>query len=331
MTATGPAVDTSALQQVRLPRPVLVGGCPRSGTTLLGSLLGTGPTVLTVPEAEFKWTVLRAAPVDVDGSLDLAAVGAALQRDWRFSLWGIQAPTPGPSRIGYGALLARLVNAHGATVGKPEPEVFIDHTPANVRYAATLSRLLPDARFVHLVRDGRAVAASVLPLDWGPSSVYAAARWWAAQLSFGLAAAAALGPERVITVRYEDLVSAPEPTLRALRDFLDLPDVASTATDYQVQRYTARQHERVGAPPDPSRVDAWRDVLAPRRVEEFEAFTADLLTYLDYTPDHGPAARPATAWSHASEVTAATLRTQLIDKPRRVARRVRGAKTGGAS
>lgn len=306
------------LRAVRPVRPVFVGGCPRSGTTLLGAMLGVGPTRLTVPEAWFKMRLLAmAAP---DGTVDRVAATRLLRTDPRFALWRVALDAdPPPGRVDAAALVDQLVLAFGARTGKPAPTTFVDHSPSNVRHARSLAQAFPDARFVHLVRDGRAVMASVLPLDWGPNRATEAAAWWATHVAMGLAAERDLGPQRVRLVRFEDLVSSPNETLADLCGWLGLDfDPAMVATrDYAVADYTVTRHERVARPPDPARVDAWRTTLRPHQVEDFEYVTWELSAHLGYDLVHGAAARLAPRHVRLVEFARDVARRGVVDRVRR--------------
>lgn len=316
------ATDTArANLGLSLARPILVGGCPRSGTTLLGALLGVGPDVLTVPESGFKWTLLQMA-LATDDRLDRSDVVARLRADRRFARWAVD-PDVLVERVGPATcaqVLDELVAAHGARVGKPRPAVWVDHTPWNTKYAASLACFLPTATFVHVVRDGRAVAASVRELDWGPRSMDAVAHWWAAHVAMGLAAERAWGSGRVFQIRFEDLVRDPAGTLADLRARLVLPpggvDGAGTP-EFVVDAYSRAQHHRVAEPPDPSRIDAWEQVLRPWQVEAFERRTGDLLALLGYAPRYGVHARSPASAIRAFDVLAGTARRQLVDRLRR--------------
>ena len=63
------------------------------------------------------------------------------------------------------------------------------------------------------------MAASLLPLDWGPNNTLHAAEYWLAHTAPGLAAESELGAERVLRVKYEDLVSQPESALQRIASF----------------------------------------------------------------------------------------------------------------
>lgn len=318
-----PTTSRGDVAPVSRPRPVMVGGCPRSGTTLLGAMLGVGPDVLTVPEAGFKWE-LMARTERAGGRLSGDDVRRILGRHRDGRLWGVEERSlDGVEPLDVAEVMVTLARAHGEAVDKPEPVVWVDHTPWNLKYAASLARALPEARFVHVVRDGRAVLASVRQLDWGPNTADDAAWWWAAHVAVGLAAEAALGPSRVLRVRYEDLIRHPEAVLGDVTTFADIPydDAMVVDRDYRVHAYSAKQHRLVAHPPDRDRVDRWARELSDRQVETFERRTGDLLELLGYSPRYGVAARQPARGAASWERTLSRLRRRLIDPVRRARRR----------
>jgi hypothetical protein len=141
-------------------------------------------------------------------------------------------------------------------IGRP---AWIERSGSSVDYLAELVDLFPDARFVHLHRDGAEVALSmrnhamyrlavqltygivpdgVDPDDESPAGrdrlirswlegtppVELYGRYWSDQVERGAAAAAELAPERLHTVSFEELVADPAPHVEALARFLDLGD-----------------------------------------------------------------------------------------------------------
>lgn len=303
-------------------RPVFIGGCPRSGTTLLAAMLGVGGDRLTIPEAVFK---LRWLSQGGDDSVELPRVLAQLERDRGFQSWRVALPAPGdaPPRARLADLLQALVLDFGATAGKPAPHLWIDHTPGNIRHTIALAAAFPEAQFINLVRDVRAVAASILPLDWGPNTVWEAGPWWATHVALGLAAERRL-PGRVHTVRFEDLVTRPRPVLEEVCRFLgtDFSGAMLGHREYAAMAYSPTAHHLVDAPPDPGRVDAWRQRLTPGQVEELEYRTGDLLALLGYSLEHGPAARPRPRRVRWADTARDVARRAVLDRARR-RRRVR--------
>jgi hypothetical protein len=277
--------------------PVFIGGCGRSGTTLLGSILGAHSDCLCVPESPFKTDILRHYDPAATNTRQLLS---AILETRRFKLWGLDTALLRQSldatNLTYADGLLWLVAKYGECVGKPAARFWIDHTPANVRSAVTLSELFPRAKFIHIVRDGRGVASSILPLDWGPNTIDGVADWWTESVAYGLAAESWGGTERVARVRYEDLVLSFESTVRKLCSFvgLDFQPAMLKADGFKVPGYTTTQHALVGSVPQPSRVNAWERSLAARQIEIFEAIAGELLRYLGYELKYGLKARKAT-------------------------------------
>jgi hypothetical protein len=116
-----------------------------------------------------------------------------------------------------------------------------------------------------------------------------------ARCAFGLAAELELGSERVLRIRYEDVLGDPETTLRRIATFggLEYETAMVAGTGHRPTRYNERQHRLVGLAPDRSRVDSWQQALSARQVEIFEAEAGEFLDALGYQPRYGIRARPA--------------------------------------
>lgn len=274
-------------------RPVFIGGCGRSGTTMLGSLLGSHSDCIVTPESQFKIKSIRML-AEGRGDSTLGEILEMIHAHPRFKLWDVRLdPAEGLEQASdLASLLIWLTQKYAESRGKPHASSWIDHTGANSKYAPSLLKLFPEARFIHLVRDGRGVAASVMPLDWGPNSVHRAAHWWTEQIAYGLASEGYLG-RRAMRVTFEELVTAPEVSLRRLCDFLELtfePEMIR-ADGFDVPSFTRGQHWLVGEPPDPSRAECWKNELTQREIEVFESLTGDLLVSLGYELQFGSLAR----------------------------------------
>lgn len=268
-------------------KPVFIGGCHRSGTTLLGALLGAHPTCLTTPESQFKTEVLDGIglPKTYD---DLRIVGERALKTRSLSRWGVNAgkirQAVEHAGADYGKFLYRLVDEYGIQLGQSPFDLWIDHTPKNVRHLQTLFSLFPDGRAIHLVRDGRGVAASVMPLDWGPNTIISAAHWWIHHMAFGLAAESCFGHERVLRVRYEDLLAAPDTELKRICNWLDIPfdSGMSQGGGFKFSQGAFRYHALIHDAPDASRATAWRRSLSQREIRTFESRASDFLPFVGY-------------------------------------------------
>lgn len=283
-----------------IKQQIFIGGCSRSGTTLLGAMLGAHDDCICSPESHFKIDVLRALARQIVES-DPAALINLINQHWRFKIWEldllpIEDFSANHRNGSFAQLLNLIVAQYARQQCKPDAQIWVDHTPENISYAASLLELFPEARFIHIVRDGRAVAASILPLDWGPNSIIKAARWWMRMTSFGLAVEKTLGPELVMRVKYEDLVLQPEATMRAISQFsgIDYQPAMLQATGFNLPSYTTHQHQLVGNKPDTAVVTRWEQKLTTRQIEIFEHQTRDFLTYLGYPLRYGLQAKGPT-------------------------------------
>ena len=262
--------------------PVFIGGCPRSGTTFLGDRLGALLGARVTPESQFKRGVLAAL---ADG--DTARAVQVLDSHRVYRLW-----TERPAREDLLActtaqsFFAKLVFPDG--VPSDRAPFWVDHTPINFDDFVALRATFPQARFVNLIRDGRAVYSSVRGLDWGPTSPIQAAHWWAARVAPGLGASLTF-PANCTTCRYEELTgSDPAAWTRLVRFVTNDAERSVNAEElsaksvFNLPDYTKHQHTLVGSPPIAARAEAWRTALTPREIELFEAYAGGLLDTLGY-------------------------------------------------
>ncbi|MFP4643772.1 MAG: sulfotransferase family protein [Spirochaetales bacterium] len=212
-----------------------------------------------------------------------------VRKHWRLRIWDIDAELDAvrdslASSESLGDIVLRIVQLYGEKNDVTGRKYWIDHTPENVRYGVTLSSFFPGAKFVHIVRDGRGVANSVLRLPWGPVSARDAGQWWAQRVGYGLALESALG-DRVIRVYYEDLISNPDLELQRLAAFISAEistDRSTLNTGFRLPAYTRRQHALVSGAAEQSRVSAWKTEMEAADVVAFERASFDFLEYLGY-------------------------------------------------
>jgi hypothetical protein len=219
------------------PFPFVV-GCDRSGTTLVRAILDSHPEMAVPPESYFPARLLLdrrlyERPAGVDG----AAMLAAIESHPYFQSWDLPADAARDALAGApdvpGAIRA-LYACYAAREGKAR---FGDKTPKFVFAIDLLAGALPEAVFVHVVRDGRDVALSRADAGWRLARIGSEAMRWRAHVEHGRARGQALGPGRYHEIRYEDLVAGPEAAVQALCGFL--------ALDYEPAML--RYHERARA------------------------------------------------------------------------------------
>lgn len=84
-----------------------------------------------------------------------------------------------------------------------------------------MEEIFPGSKYIHIIRDGRGVAKSIIPLNWGPSAVETAAYWWMAFVSAGVVAEMNFGAN-ALRVKYEDLLENFEDEIRRICDFCEI-------------------------------------------------------------------------------------------------------------
>jgi hypothetical protein len=281
-----------ALGRVTAPRaaaPVVILGVSRSGTTLLKEMLDRHPELAIPTESYFipqLWD-RHGAEVDAD------AFVADLARMERIAAWGVdpaavreRLPARAPFHVAVQATYACYAQARGC-------RRFGDKTPLYMQRLPHVARAFPDARYVHIVRDGRDACLSFLAMQRRPRFNFARPRdlaGFAAQWRMEVAGARALGAAlpagRYLELRYEDLVADSRRHLERVCDFLGL-DFDEAMLDYHraVDPSLLLDHPLLTEPPRRAR-SAWRDGMAPADVRRFEAIAGDLLDDLGYPRDH---------------------------------------------
>ncbi|MFA6957507.1 MAG: sulfotransferase [Thermoanaerobaculia bacterium] len=284
------------------PAAPFIVGVARSGTTLLRLMLDAHPELSIPPESYFLLPFLRRPEVE----LRAVTADEFCRAVSGFHTWpdlGISselladeiAKLPAFS-VSEGA--RRVYALYTGSRGKAR---WGDKTPAYGHHMARIEQLLPEARFVHIVRDGRDVALSLRQQWFTPAGDMAGlARHWAETVR----ELRSEGSRRrhYLEIRYEELLRDTRVTLGKLCRFLDLPfddamlEYHRTAEsrlgevgdqrlpDGRVVTRESRleKHRLAGSPPDESRIGVWREQLTADEKEAFSAVAGELLRELGY-------------------------------------------------
>jgi hypothetical protein len=275
---------------------VFIGGCSRSGTTFLADQIGRALDYAVIPESQFKEELLR---VDFSNNRERSRAIRDMQTSWRLSIWGIQNQLNHELLDGARSvpeIMDRVVEVYRG-IGEGSGRRWIDHTPTNVNCFPLLRREFPEALFVHLVRDPRAVWASVRSLTMGPNSVFSFVNWWTRAVANGVSAEIADG-KGTVRVRYEDFCLNSEREISRITKKLcleEMPSKRKASAGFAVPAYTRHQHRLVGHPPQVNRIDRWKEVVPKREIEIIEFELGPVMQNLGYEnvsrhPRRGPKA-----------------------------------------
>lgn len=185
-------------------RPIFIVGAPRSGTTLMRSVIDAHPNICCPPCETFLFVHLN--PI---------FNGAIWQDHYK------QLPYTRLVLIKW--LRRYILDLFANLTAKTSKKRWAEKTPSHVKYMKFINELFPDAQFIHMIRKGYDVARSLKHVKWGSKNIILNTYSWASHVSAGYQFGRSLPANRYIEIRYEDLISAPEQTLGRLCRFLDEP------------------------------------------------------------------------------------------------------------
>ena len=292
--------DEIALQAM----PIII-GAPRSGTTLLRFMLDAHPDLAIPPETGFLTigeklrgngdrlrkrffeavtNYPRASPCWPDFEIPKETFWMVLSQINPFSV-----------SEGFRSFYKLYANRHGkARWG--------DKTPIYCHHIEPIRRVLPEARFIHIIRDGRDVALSLRQMWFSPGpEIETQAKYWADCVR--AARSTGRGHPDYLEVRYEELVRDTQATLRNICAHIDLSFEEPMLSYYKgvpqrlsehkgrlnrdgswsvTQEQRLAQQKLTTEPPQLQRLFVWKQMMSSNEVLKFEAVAGDLLEELGY-------------------------------------------------
>jgi len=225
------------LRLARALRPVFIIGSYRSATSALTWALGQHPNLFPLEETHFLYKLA----VDIENLYEL---GSAPGEQSFLGLSGFGAPT---FRRYFGQAVHRMVSdarkpiiRRSDEIGEKDPSKlsdnvklrrgwwqpkrrWVDGTPENAHFVLPLLGMFPDARFIHVLRNPRRVATSLMHFSTMGSFDYeeeVAYRTWIRLVRASALAEQAFGPDRVLRLAHDDLASSPRDALTACLNFI---------------------------------------------------------------------------------------------------------------
>jgi hypothetical protein len=153
-----------------------------------------------------------------------------------------------------------------------------DKTPDYITQVPLLSRLFPDAKFIHIARDPRDYVLS-MRRAWGKSTLRSTQRW-KDQIRKYRADALSCGI-RHMDIRYEELITSPEPTLSALCKFLGIEFNATMLSLSAPSENLGDTRGMTTVVSDNS--GKWQSQLGRDEIEGIESIAGQLMQELGYT------------------------------------------------
>jgi len=252
-------------------RPVLLLGAERSGTTLLGLMLGGHPQISWAGEFEYVLEVLPEAP----GFPELSGIEERLALDRRFRAQRLAVEPVAD----YPALVRSFLRQIRQRKGKPQVGATLH------AHFDRIPRIWEEPRVLHLVRDGRDVALSRVRMGWAGTPWTAVHTWIQAEEQWDRIAPS-LPAGSWLELRFEDLVRDPRATLTRICAFLGL--------EFSDAMLRYSEHSRY-APPDPQLAGQWQRRMGPRQLAWIEYRAGSLLVRRGYALSGAPVRAPRLA------------------------------------
>jgi hypothetical protein len=252
-----------------------LGYANRSGSTVFARRLASfAPSLLVVPEFQLP-SILLAYGDSTVRHMSTSRLHQTLKLDTQLRESLMLEPehilelARDNTGAGIRQILEDVSRRYGAAIGNPSTVVLLKN--ANVpRYPKAVKTLFPEARCLGIVRDGRAVANSLLrtPVLWhdarfmGRQDVYHCASHWTISLLHNDRLAAELP---FMEIRYERLLADEADVLREVCSFLDVapePETHQPST-YGVSEREQRIHPLMEEDLLADRETAWKTELTP--------------------------------------------------------------------
>jgi len=216
-------------------------GRPRSGTTLLQTLMDAHPNVIIPPEsAVIKECYERFKSVDHWDDERLIELINFLFDIRKFNVWNINKDTlaktllQNSGKYNFGTIIRIIYCQYQSSYIKTVVQVFGDKNPRYSKYPLEFKKIFPEAKFIHVVRDYRDHILSMKRVKLLNGNLPLISFLWRKSQKdiFNLIKSY---PEHVLSLKYEDFVENPHKYLLQICDFLEI-DFERTVLDYREQK-----------------------------------------------------------------------------------------------
>ncbi len=270
--------------------PFFIIGSGRSGTTLLRLVLAAHSRITIPPETWFLIPLVEKLPLhDVLTPEQVDEAIAMITSHYRWP--DLEIATDEMARLAHGLErptirgIADLV--YDRLAARDGVARWGDKTPPYVKIAPQILELFPDAQFIHLVRDGRDVSVSMYRKGWWGRWLLENTHEWRESMQAMKRNREVVGTDRILEVRYEDLVLDTEGTTRRVCDFLgeDFEPAMLSWQNTVDERVPGRElviHQKLYDPPSPDDTYRWKRELWAGRVFMVEAYIREELEQEGY-------------------------------------------------
>ena len=270
----------------------------RSGSTYFAKCLVERAKACIPPETNFVTSIIsQYGTTDITSKSDIQVLCDIIRRDRKFSDWQlnikeiqshIEEQLKLNQKLSLRDFFGIILRLYGKQFENDKFTRFGFKKGSYISFFQELKEIFPNTKFIHLIRDGRAVfnskkhnvySVTGKPFETNPSQ---AAQTWKQTIKLSRQIDN-LYPEDSLIIHYEKLIENPDLNLNKVVDFLNLNPVKSVYLhEYQVPDRYGILHKNIKKQPLKSRMDSWKTSLKLQEIEQYEAIAGKTLKQEGY-------------------------------------------------
>ena len=281
--------------------PFFIIGVPRSGTTLLSILLNNhsevfidalsvGRRMVLCYEKYLHYFALE------PGADPIKLLEKIFEKDNRGDIRSVVDYKNIDQYESVQDLFYKSVAAQAKAAGKKH---WGDKTPLLINHMPEILQLFPDAKFIHMVRDARPNALSLMKRQY--TDLRLSAQQWKEENAHALVHQHVIGEDQFKVVRYEDLLQDTESVLQAVCDYLQI-SFEPSMIDPEKDASTLDPNSYVKPKIDASKVESWKKEMSAKQIKQVEEISGDLMDRFGYKLESGVAPAKAKSLSYSRRI-----------------------------
>lgn len=285
--------------------PLFVMGCQRSGTTMLASQLGAPRNAIALPELPFIIGLLKAELKEntvnqAFNSLINHRKFHTLEIEIKFEEFEASWECKRAKGI-IELIINKYLTAKNEELPKLDAYNWIEHCPTNIDNFYLLKRFFPKAKFIHIVRDPRAVYASMKHLTrWNVSEPIKLSMTWIRTVSKGYLLKTKY-PDSIAQITYEEYVKDSS-VLIGLCEFLEIEfsEDMRNGGGVILPKFTQKQHKLTMGKASTTKLSSWKNKISVKEDDAIKFFCHEWMVEFEYSAKDyltdEPSARDKRIW-----------------------------------
>lgn len=259
---------------------VIISGVWRSGTTMLATVLEGHSEILVEKRVQsFRWITnlghhhrLRKQDVNLDKETAIHSL-LTMRKDGNED--PIMRSDLYDDNLSIRGYIEKCIAEHLRQHGK---KIWVDKAPIMEHYFEHLYQYIPSAKVIHIVRDGRSVAASRKIRK--KNGIKVPAQEWVDSNAYALVNRDLVSDSQMLIIQYESLLRDPKEVVKRVCEFLNIDYQSSMlnlkAAVGELKNSYIKNHF------DTSKIDQWKDQLTAAEIRKVESIQGQYLTRFGY-------------------------------------------------